>query len=304
MISVESLKVEFGTRPLFEDVSFVINKKDRIALVGKNGAGKSTLLKILAAQQQPTSGSVSVQNDISIGYLPQVMVLSDNHTVIEETEKAFSHIQELKEKVDTLNEELLNRTDYESESYMELVERFTHENERFQIIGGMNYRAEMERTLQGLGFATSDFNRPTKEFSGGWRMRIELAKLLLQRPDVLLLDEPTNHIDIFTLEALESVLCEYAGTLLVISHDRRFVEKIATRLVFFHGHSLETFEGTLGEWQARQNRADEPDVDLAILEMRMAEITAKISTGKFDRTVLDEEYEALSQKRQALLKGD
>lgn len=164
MISVESLKVEFGTRPLFEDVSFVINKKDRIALVGKNGAGKSTLLKILAAQQQPTSGSVSVQNDISIGYLPQVMVLSDNHTVIEETEKAFSHIQKLKEKVDTLNEELLNRTDYESESYMELVERFTHENERFQIIGGMNYRAEMERTLQGLGFATSDFNRPTKNF--------------------------------------------------------------------------------------------------------------------------------------------
>lgn len=270
MISVESLKVEFGTRPLFEDVSFVINKKDRIALVGKNGAGKSTLLKILAAQQQPTSGSVSVQNDISIGYLPQVMVLSDNHTVIEETEKAFSHIQELKEKVDTLNEELLNRTDYESESYMELVERFTHENERFQIIGGMNYRAEMERTLQGLGFATSDFNRPTKEFSGGWRMRIELAKLLLQRPDVLLLDEPTNHLDIESIRWLESFLTRSGSAVVLVSHDRAFINNVTNR-------TLEISCGRITDYKVKYDeyvklRAERREQQLRAYENQQKEI--------------------------------
>lgn len=270
MISVESLKVEFGTRPLFEDVSFVINKKDRIALVGKNGAGKSTLLKILAAQQQPTSGSVSVQNDISIGYLPQVMVLSDNHTVIEETEKAFSHIQELKEKVDTLNEELLNRTDYESESYMELVERFTHENERFQIIGGMNYRAEMERTLQGLGFATSDFNRPTKEFSGGWRMRIELAKLLLQRPDVLLLDEPTNHLDIESIRWLESFLARSGSAVVLVSHDRAFINNVTNR-------TLEISCGRITDYKVKYDeyvklRAERREQQLRAYENQQKEI--------------------------------
>ena len=270
MFSVESLKVEFGTRPLFEDVSFVINKKDRIALVGKNGAGKSTLLKILAAQQQPTSGSVSVQNDISIGYLPQVMVLSDNHTVIEETEKAFSHIQELKEKVDTLNEELLNRTDYESESYMELVERFTHENERFQIIGGMNYRAEMERTLQGLGFATSDFNRPTKEFSGGWRMRIELAKLLLQRPDVLLLDEPTNHLDIESIRWLESFLARSGSAVVLVSHDRAFINNVTNR-------TLEISCGRITDYKVKYDeyvklRAERREQQLRAYENQQKEI--------------------------------
>lgn len=270
MISVESLKVEFGTRPLFEDVSFVINKKDRIALVGKNGAGKSTLLKILAAQQQPTSGSVSVQNDISIGYLPQVMVLSDNHTVIEETEKAFSHIQELKEKVDTLNEELLNRTDYESESYMKLVERFTHENERFQIIGGMNYRAEMERTLQGLGFATSDFNRPTKEFSGGWRMRIELAKLLLQRPDVLLLDEPTNHLDIESIRWLESFLARCGSAVVLVSHDRAFINNVTNR-------TLEISCGRITDYKVKYDeyvklRAERREQQLRAYENQQKEI--------------------------------
>ena len=270
MISVESLKVEFGTRPLFEDVSFVINKKDRIALVGKNGAGKSTLLKILAAQQQPTSGSVSVQNDISIGYLPQVMVFSDNHTVIEETEKAFSHIQELKEKVDTLNEELLNRTDYESESYMELVERFTHENERFQIIGGMNYRAEMERTLQGLGFATSDFNRPTKEFSGGWRMRIELAKLLLQRPDVLLLDEPTNHLDIESIRWLESFLARSGSAVVLVSHDRAFINNVTNR-------TLEISCGRITDYKVKYDeyvklRAERREQQLRAYENQQKEI--------------------------------
>ena len=206
MLSVEHLSVEFSARPLFSDVSFVINKKDRIALVGKNGAGKSTLLKILSGHQEPTSGTVSVQNDITIGYLPQVMVLSDEHTVMQEAEKAFEHISEMQESIDRLNNQLAERTDYESADYMALVDRFTHESERFQMMGGMNYHAELERTLQGLGFSTSDFDRPTKEFSGGWRMRIELAKLLLRRPDILLLDEPTNHLDIESIRWLEKFL--------------------------------------------------------------------------------------------------
>lgn len=229
MISVESLKVEFGARPLFEDVSFVINKKDRIALVGKNGAGKSTLLKILAGQQMPTSGVVAVQNDATIGYLPQVMVLADERTVLKEAEQAFGHIHELQKTVERLNEELSQRTDYESESYMALVERFTHESERFQMIGGMNYHAEMERTLHGLGFTTADFDRPTKEFSGGWRMRIELAKLLLQRPDVLLLDEPTNHLDIESIRWLEAFLERSGSAVVLVSHDRAFINNVTNR---------------------------------------------------------------------------
>ena len=181
MISVEGLSVEFGARPLFSDVSFVINKKDRIALVGKNGAGKSTLLKILAGMQQPTSGTVAVQKDITVGYLPQVMVISDDRSVIEETERAFDKVSEMQDTIARLNNELAERTDYDSADYMALVERFTHLSERFQMMGGLNYRAEMERTLLGLGFLPTDFDRPTREFSGGWRMRIELAKILLRR---------------------------------------------------------------------------------------------------------------------------
>lgn len=229
MISVEHLSVEFSARPLFTDVSFVINKKDRIALVGKNGAGKSTLLKILSNHQEPTSGTVAVQNDATIGYLPQVMVLSDEHTVMEEAEKAFEHISEMKERVECLNNELAERTDYESADYMTLVERFTHESERYQMMGGMNYRAELERTLQGLGFTTNDFNRPTKEFSGGWRMRIELAKLLLRRPDVLLLDEPTNHLDIESIRWLEKFLARSASAVVLVSHDRAFINNVTNR---------------------------------------------------------------------------
>lgn len=229
MISVEHLSVEFSARPLFTDVSFVINKKDRIALVGKNGAGKSTLLKILSGHQEPTSGTVSVQNDITIGYLPQVMVLSDDHTVMEEAEKAFDHISDMQRMVEELNNELAQRTDYESQSYMELVERFTHESERFQMMGDMNYHAELERTLQGLGFATTDFNRPTKEFSGGWRMRIELAKLLLRRPDVLLLDEPTNHLDIESIRWLEKFLARSQSAVVLVSHDRAFINNVTNR---------------------------------------------------------------------------
>ena len=202
MISVEGLKVEFGVTPLFEDVSFVINKKDRIALVGKNGAGKSTMLKILSGLQRPTDGTVAVQRGVSIGYLPQVMILSDTRTVIEEAEMAFDHIHELQDKLERMNQELADRTDYESEYYQELIERVSNANEQLALIGASNYQAEIERTLSGLGFDRSDFNRPTSEFSGGWRMRIELAKLLLRRPDVLLLDEPTNHLDIESIQWL------------------------------------------------------------------------------------------------------
>lgn len=229
MISVEHLSVEFSARPLFSDVSFVINKKDRIALVGKNGAGKSTLLKILSGIQEPTSGTVAVQNDITIGYLPQVMVLSDEHTVMEEAEKAFEHISDMQKQVEILNNELAQRTDYESEDYMQLVERFTHESERFQMMGGMNYHAELERTLQGLGFTAEDFNRPTKEFSGGWRMRIELAKLLLRRPDILLLDEPTNHLDIESIRWLEKFLARSTSAVVLVSHDRAFINNVTNR---------------------------------------------------------------------------
>ena len=229
MVSVENLSVEFSARPLFAGVSFVINKKDRIALVGKNGAGKSTLLKILSGEQQPTGGTVSVQNDITIGYLPQVMVLSDEHTVMEEAEKAFEHISELQEHIQQLNNQLAERTDYESVSYMDLVERFTHESERFQMMGGMNYHAELERTLQGLGFTPADFDRPTREFSGGWRMRIELAKLLLRRPDVLLLDEPTNHLDIESIRWLEQFLAKSPGAVVLVSHDRAFINNVTNR---------------------------------------------------------------------------
>ena len=221
--------MEFGATPLFQDVSYVINDKDRIALVGKNGAGKSTMLKIIAGLQQPTSGTVAVSGGSTIGYLPQVMVLSDEHTVREEAEQAFSHISQMQERLDRMNQELADRTDYDSESYMALVEKFTHESERFQMMGGMNYQAELERTLMGLGFVREDFDRPTREFSGGWRMRIELAKLLLRRPDVLLLDEPTNHLDIESIQWLENFLATKANAVVLVSHDRAFINNVTNR---------------------------------------------------------------------------
>ena len=231
MISIENLKVEFGATPLFQGVSYIINPKDRIALVGKNGAGKSTMLKILAGLQQPTDGTVSMPKDISVCYLPQVMKLSDERTVREETELAFAHISRQKEMLDKLASELAERTDYESESYHELIDRFTHENERFQIIGGANYHAEMEQTLVGLGFRREDFDRPTSEFSGGWRMRIELAKLLLQHPDVLLLDEPTNHLDIESIQWLEDFLARNGKAVVLVSHDRAFINNVTNRTI-------------------------------------------------------------------------
>ena len=229
MISIEGLKVEFGVKPLFSDASFVINDRDRIALVGKNGAGKSTLLKIICGKQQPTSGVVAVPNDTTIGYLPQVMKLTDDTTVREEARKAFANNTQMKERIDCMERELNERTDFESEEYMSLVERFTQEHERYLMMGGEGYEAEIERTLMGLGFVRNDFERPTNEFSGGWRMRIELAKILLQRPDVLLLDEPTNHLDIESIQWLEQFLAQNSGAVVLVSHDRAFINNVTNR---------------------------------------------------------------------------
>lgn len=229
MISVDGLKVEFGVKPLFEDVSFVVNDRDRIALVGKNGAGKSTMLKILCGLQKPTAGTVSVPNETTIGYLPQVMKLTDDTTVREEAYKAFSDITRLKERVDELNRQLGERTDYESEEYLDLVQRFTNAHDRYMMMGADNCDANLERTLTGLGFLQSDFDRPTSEFSGGWRMRIELAKILLQSPDVLLLDEPTNHLDIESIQWLEQFLSQSAKAVVLVSHDRAFINNVTNR---------------------------------------------------------------------------
>ncbi len=231
MISVEGLRVEFGGFTLFNDVSFVVNKKDRIALVGKNGAGKSTMLKIFAGLQSPTSGTVSVPKDTTIGYLPQQMQFTDSRTVREEAEQAFSHIRETEKEIERLNTELAERTDYETDDYGKLIERVTHLSEHFQMMGGNNYHAELERTLLGLGFRREDFDRVTSEFSGGWRMRIELARLLLCRPDVLLLDEPTNHLDIESIQWLENFIATRANAVILVSHDRAFIDNTTTRTI-------------------------------------------------------------------------
>lgn len=223
------MKVEFGVKPLFHDVSFVINDRDRIALVGKNGAGKSTMLKILCGLQKPTAGVVAIPNETTLGYLPQVMKLQDDTTVKEETRKAFSHNTEMKAKLDKMQQEMSERTDYESDDYAQLVEKFTQEHEHYMMMGGENYEAEIERTLTGLGFTRDDFDRPTKEFSGGWRMRIELAKILLQKPDVLLLDEPTNHLDIESIQWLEQFLAQSAKAVVLVSHDRAFINNVTNR---------------------------------------------------------------------------
>ena len=229
MISVEGLKVEFGVKPLFQDASFVINDKDRIALVGKNGAGKSTMLKILCGKQKPTAGNVAVPTDITVGYLPQVMILQDDTTVVEEARKAFSNVAEMAAKVEQLSKQMEERTDYESEDYMALVERYSLAHDRYMMMGAENCEAEIERILVGLGFLRTDFNRSTSEFSGGWRMRIELAKLLLQRPDVLLLDEPTNHLDIESIQWLEQFLAQSAKAVVLVSHDRAFINNVCNR---------------------------------------------------------------------------
>lgn len=255
---------------MFSDVSYVINDKDRIALVGKNGAGKSTMLKIIARLQEPTSGVVAVPRDTSIAYLPQVMILSDNCTVREETEKTFAQIHEIQAELERLNNLMAERTDYESAEYMHLVECFTHLNEHFQLMGGMNYHAEMERTLQGLGFRREDFDRPTSEFSGGWRMRIELAKLLLQHPDVLLLDEPTNHLDIESIQWLEQFLSTRAGAVVLVSHDRAFINNVTNR-------TLEISCGKIYDYKVKYDeyvnlRAERREQQLHALENQQKEI--------------------------------
>ena len=231
MISVDNLTVEFGGFTLFDGVSFVVNKKDRIALVGKNGAGKSTMLKIFAGLQSPTSGAISKPKEVTIGYLPQQMTLTDTRTVREEAETAFDHVRQLEETINRLNEELANRTDYESAGYQALIDRVTSLSEHYQMMGGNNYYAELERTLIGLGFKRSDLDRPTAEFSGGWRMRIELAKLLLRSPDVLLLDEPTNHLDIESIQWLETFIATRANAVILVSHDRAFLDNTTTRTI-------------------------------------------------------------------------
>ena len=270
MISVEHLQVEFAAKPLFADVTFVVNKKDRIALVGKNGAGKSTLLKILAGLQAPTGGNVSVPKDISVGYLPQVMVLSDSRTVMEEAEQAFEHISELQESIERMNNQLAERTDYESEEYHTLIEKFTHANEHYQMMGGNNYHAEIERTLQGLGFARSDFDRPTSEFSGGWRMRIELAKLLLRRPDVLLLDEPTNHLDIESIQWLENFLATRCNAVVLVSHDRAFINNVTTRTIEISCGRIYDYRVKYDEFM--QLRAERREQQLRAYENQQKEI--------------------------------
>ena len=231
MLSVDALTVEFGGQTLFQDISFVINEKDRIALMGKNGAGKSTLLKILAGVREPSKGTVSCPKEMVVAYLPQHLLLEDNRTVFDETAMAFSEINEMGKQIDALNEELTTRTDYESDSYMELIERVSALSEQFYSIEEINYDADIEKTLLGLGFSREDFTRKTSEFSGGWRMRIELAKILLRRPDVILLDEPTNHLDIESIQWLEDFLINSAKAVVIISHDRAFVDNITTRTI-------------------------------------------------------------------------
>jgi len=231
MISVEQLTVEFGGSPLFDEISFLVNPKDKIALVGKNGAGKTTLLRIFSGKQLPTKGKITIPKDLTIGYLPQHMIHNEGTTVMQEAEKAFEHITELQDQIEQMNVDLAERTDYESDAYHELIERLTHANEHLQIIGNGNFYAEIEKTLLGLGFLRTDFDRQCSEFSGGWRMRIELAKILLQRPDVLLLDEPTNHLDIESIQWLENFLVTSNGAIVLVSHDRAFIDAVTTRTI-------------------------------------------------------------------------
>lgn len=231
MISIEQLRVEFGGSPLFDDISFLVNPKDRIALVGKNGAGKTTLLKLISGKMLPTKGNISIPRDLTIGYLPQHMIHNEGTTVMEETSRAFEHIHELEKEIEQLGVELATRTDYDSEEYHRIIDRLTHQQEHLQIIGNGNYEAQIEKTLLGLGFLRSDFQRPCSEFSGGWRMRIELAKILLVRPDVLLLDEPTNHLDIESIQWLESFLVGCGSAVVLVSHDKAFIDAVTTRTI-------------------------------------------------------------------------
>ena len=285
MLSIEGLKVEFAVKPLFHDVSFVVNDRDRIALVGKNGAGKSTMLKILCGLQRPTAGVVAVPNDTTIGYLPQVMKLSDDTTVKEETRKAFADATNMKEKLERMQQEMAERTDYESESYTELVEKFTQEHERFMLLGGENYEAEIERTLVGLGFERTDFERPTSEFSGGWRMRIELAKILLRRPDVLLLDEPTNHLDIESIQWLEQFLAQSAKAVVLVSHDRAFINNVTNRTLEITCGRVEDYKVKYDEYLVlRKERREQQMRAYENQQKEIADIKAFIDRFRYQAT--------------------
>ncbi|WP_311548995.1 ABC-F family ATP-binding cassette domain-containing protein [Prevotella nigrescens] len=285
MLSIEGLKVEFGVKPLFHDVSFVVNDRDRIALVGKNGAGKSTMLKILCGLQRPTAGVVAVPNDTTIGYLPQVMKLSDDTTVRDETRKAFADATKMKEELECMQQEMAERTDYESESYTELVERFTQEHERFMLLGGENYEAEIERTLVGLGFERTDFDRPTSEFSGGWRMRIELAKILLRHPDVLLLDEPTNHLDIESIQWLEQFLVQSAKAVVLVSHDRAFINNVTNRTLEITCGRVEDYKVRYDEYLVlRKERREQQLRAYENQQKEIADIKAFIDRFRYQAT--------------------
>ncbi len=285
MISVESLCVEFSAKPLFKNVSFVVNDRDRIALVGKNGAGKSTLLKILCGMQTPTSGVVSVPQDTVVGYLPQVMVLQDDTTVRQETQKAFADVARMKERVERLQQQLSERTDYESDSYMALVERFTQEHDRYMMMGADNCEAELERTLMGLGFQREDLERPTSEFSGGWRMRIELAKILLQRPDVLLLDEPTNHLDIDSIRWLEQWLQQSAKAVVLVSHDRAFINNVTNRTLEISCGSVVDYKVKYDEYVVlRQERREQQQRAYENQQKEMQEMRQFIERFRYQAT--------------------
>ena len=270
MLSVENLSVEFSARPLFTNVSFVVNDRDRIALTGRNGAGKSTLLRIMAGQQQPTDGVVAMPKGTTVGYLPQVMELASGRTVEEEALQAFDHIRDMQADLDAMSAEMSSRTDYESDDYMALCERYAHAEEHFRMMGGLNFHAEVERTLTGLGFEHSDLTRPTSELSGGWRMRIELAKLLLRQPDVLLLDEPTNHLDIESIQWLEQYLAQRAGAVVLVSHDRAFINNVTTR-------TLEISSGRIWDYKVKYDeyvrlRAERREQQLRAYENQQREI--------------------------------
>lgn len=285
MLSIEGLKVEFGVKPLFQDVSFVVNDRDRIALVGKNGAGKSTMLKILCGLQNPTAGVVAIPNDTTIGYLPQVMKLSDDTTVKEETRKAFADATKMKEKLERMQQEMAERTDYESESYTALVDKFTQEHERYMMLGGENYEAEIERTLVGLGFERNDFHRPTREFSGGWRMRIELAKILLRRPDVLLLDEPTNHLDIESIQWLEQFLSQSAKAVVLVSHDRAFINNVTNRTLEITCGRVEDYKVKYDEYLVlRKERREQQLRAYENQQKEIADIKAFIERFRYQAT--------------------
>ena len=285
MISVENLTVEFGVRPLFENVSFVVNDHERIALVGKNGAGKSTMLKILCVLQRPTSGAVNVPNGTTIGYLPQVMKLSDDTTVREETRKAFAGHVEMKARIERMQQEMAQRTDYESESYLELIDSFTQAQDRFMMMGGDNYEAAMERTLTGLGFERTDFDRPTREFSGGWRMRVELAKILLQNPDVLLLDEPTNHLDIESIQWLEQFIQNSSSAVVLVSHDRAFINNITNRTLEITCGHVEDYKVKYNEYlELRKERREQQLRAYENQQKEIADIKAFVDRFRYQAT--------------------